>query len=106
MAVRHRPQRRPGRAATQQARATLEHEPEDASAPSAEDHAELALRREVVRTGMAALDARERDLIALKFSAGLSNAEIARVLGMSETNAGTRLHRTLTKLRKACNEAS
>ena len=27
-------------------------------------------------------------------------------LGMSETNAGTRLHRALTKLRKACNDAS
>ena len=55
---------------------------------------------------MGALDGRERDLLALKFSAGLSNAEVARVLGMSETNAGTRLHRTLTKLRKACDEAS
>ena len=87
-------------------RATLEHEPEDASAPSVEEHAELTLRREVVRTAMSVLDSRERDLIALKFSGGLSNAEIARVLGMSETNAGTRLHRTLTKLRKACDEAS
>jgi RNA polymerase sigma-70 factor (ECF subfamily) len=53
---------------------------------------------------MGALDGRERDLLALKFSAGLSNAEIATVLGLSETAAGTRLHRTLTKLRKACND--
>ena len=53
---------------------------------------------------MATLEGKERDLIALKFSGGLSNAEIARVLGMSETNAGTRLHRALTKLRKACND--
>ena len=87
-------------------RASLETDPEDTAAPSAEDHAELALRREVVRAAMAGLDGKERDLIALKFSGGLSNAEIARVLGMSETNAGTRLHRALTKLRKACNEAS
>jgi len=28
-------------------------------------------------------------------------AEIARVLGMSESNAGTRLHRTMAKLREA-----
>jgi RNA polymerase sigma-70 factor, ECF subfamily len=55
---------------------------------------------------MTTLDGKERDLIALKFSGGLSNAEIARVLGMSETNAGTRLHRALTKLRKACDEQS
>jgi RNA polymerase sigma-70 factor (ECF subfamily) len=42
-------------------------------------------------------------LIALKFHAGLSNAELARVLGVSESNAGTMLHRTMDKLRKACN---
>jgi RNA polymerase sigma-70 factor, ECF subfamily len=87
-------------------RAGLEHEPADQAAPSAEDHAELALRREVVRAAMAVLDGHERDLLSLKFSGGLSNAEIARVLGMSETNAGTRLHRALTKLRKACDDAS
>jgi RNA polymerase sigma-70 factor, ECF subfamily len=87
-------------------RANLETDPEDSSAPSLEDHAELALRRELVRAAMTTLDGRERDLIALKFSGGLSNAEIAGLLGMSETNAGTRLHRALTKLRKACNEDS
>ena len=64
------------------------------------------MRRELVRAALATLDGKERDLIALKFSGGLSNAEIARVLGMSETNAGTRLHRALTKLRKACDDAS
>jgi RNA polymerase sigma-70 factor, ECF subfamily len=87
-------------------RARLESEPEDTSAPSLDDHAELALRRELVRAAMATLDGKERDLLALKFSGGLSNAEIARVLGMSETNAGTRLHRAMTKLRKACDDAS
>jgi RNA polymerase sigma factor (sigma-70 family) len=87
-------------------RAGMEREPADETAPSAEDHAELALRREVVRAAMAVLDGHERDLLSLKFSGGLTNAEIARVLGMSETNAGTRLHRALTKLRKACDDAS
>jgi RNA polymerase sigma-70 factor, ECF subfamily len=87
-------------------RAGLEAEPSDASAVSADDHAELALRREVVRAAMRTLDGRERDLLSLKFSGGLTNAEIARVLGTSETNAGTRLHRVLTKLRKACDDAS
>jgi RNA polymerase sigma-70 factor, ECF subfamily len=87
-------------------RASLERDPEDISAPTLDDHAELALRREAVRAAMTALDGKERDLIALKFSGGLCNAEIARVLGLSETNAGTRLHRALTKLRKACNDAS
>jgi RNA polymerase sigma factor (sigma-70 family) len=86
-------------------RASLEAEPEDTAAPSADEHAELALRRDAVRAALATLDGHERDLVALKFSAGLSNAEIARVLGVSESNAGTRLHRTLTKLRKACDDA-
>jgi RNA polymerase sigma-70 factor, ECF subfamily len=79
-------------------------DPEDTASPNPEDHAELALRRETVRAALESLDGRERDLIALKFAGGLSNAEIARVLGMSESNAGTRLHRTITKLREACHE--
>jgi RNA polymerase sigma-70 factor, ECF subfamily len=85
-------------------RATLEVDPEDTSSPTPEDQAELAVRREAVRAALASLDGQERDLIALKFAGGLSNAEIARVLGMSESNAGTRLHRTITKLREACHE--
>ena len=58
----------------------------------------------MVRAALATLDARDRDLVALKFAGGLSNAEIARVLDMTESNVGTRLHRTVTKLRKACDE--
>jgi RNA polymerase sigma-70 factor (ECF subfamily) len=85
-------------------RATLETDPEDVGAPSLDDHAELALRRETVRAALAALDPRERDLVALRFQGGLSNAEIARVLGVSESNAGTKLHRTITKLREACHD--
>jgi RNA polymerase sigma-70 factor, ECF subfamily len=79
-------------------------EPPDAAAAGAHDHLELSLRRETVRAALGALDGHERDLIALKFSGGLSNAELGAVLGVSETTAGTRLHRTLTKLRKACDE--
>jgi RNA polymerase sigma factor (sigma-70 family) len=85
-------------------RARLETEPADDVSPDADSVVELALQREAVRAALGALDGRERDLIALKFAGGLSNAEIARVLGVSETAAGTRLHRTLTKLRKACDE--
>ena len=60
------------------------------------------LQRAAVRAALAALDAREQELITLKFIAGLSNAEIAGVLGVSPTNAGTRLHRVVQKLREAC----
>jgi RNA polymerase sigma-70 factor (ECF subfamily) len=85
-------------------RATLEVDPQDLAAPPVEEHAELALQREALRAALAALTPRERDLVALKFSAGLSNSEIARVLGTSESNVGTRLHRTIQKLREACHD--
>ena len=85
-------------------RAALEAQAEDVWAATPAEDAERAFRRETVRAALASLEPRERDLMALKFAGGLSNAEIARVLGLSESNAGTKLHRTIEKLRKACHE--
>ena len=68
------------------------------------EETEGVLRRVTVHAALAGLTPRERELIALKFHAGLSNPDIARVLGVSESNAGTLLHRAITKLRKACDE--
>lgn len=81
--------------------APLSAEPVDTSQAS-EDGTEGVLRRATVQAALAGLSPRERELIALKFHGGLTNTEIARVLGVSESNAGTLLHRTITKLRKAC----
>jgi RNA polymerase sigma-70 factor, ECF subfamily len=84
--------------------ATLLSDPSDDASDTGEgDGAEVALRRTAVQTALAKLPAREREIIALKFHAGMSNAELARVLGVSESNAGTLLYRTMEKLRKACN---
>jgi RNA polymerase sigma factor (sigma-70 family) len=85
-------------------RARLESEPEDLASVPVDDQAETAVRREVLRAALATLEPRERDLVALKFAGGLSNEEIARVLRISASNAGTRLHRAMEKLRKACHE--
>ena len=85
-------------------RATLEGEPEDVHATAPEDHADAVVRRATVRAALAGLEPRDRDLVALKFQAGLSNTEIARVLAMSESNVGTKLHRAMEKLRRACSE--
>ncbi len=74
----------------------------DDLAPAPEEEADLAVRRTTVRAALAALPARDRELVALKFHGGLTNAELASALGTSETNAATRLHRAVTKLRKAC----
>ena len=85
-------------------RARLESEVADEAAPSASEQAELSLRRETLRAALAQLEPRERDLVALKFMGGLSNGEIADVLGLSESYVGTKLHRTVTKLREACHD--
>lgn len=45
------------------------------------------------------LDKRERDLISLKFFSSLNNREIAKVSGLSESNVGTILKRSLDKIR-------
>jgi RNA polymerase sigma-70 factor, ECF subfamily len=84
--------------------ATLVADPsEDAEPEQAGGEEEVTLRRSAVQAALAKLTAREREIVALKFHAGMSNAEIARVLGVSESNAGTLLYRTMEKLRKACN---
>lgn len=61
-------------------------------------------RRATVRDALASLPLRERELVLLKFHGQLSNSELARALGISESNAGTRLHRALTRLRENCLE--
>jgi RNA polymerase sigma-70 factor (ECF subfamily) len=43
--------------------------------------------------------ARERELVAFKYGAGLTNREIARLTRLSESNVGTILNRTVEKLR-------
>jgi RNA polymerase sigma-70 factor (ECF subfamily) len=83
--------------------AALVTDPAEADSAPDPDPGEVALRRTAVQTALAGLPAREREIVALKFHAGLSNAELARVLGISESNAGTLLYRTMEKLRKACN---
>jgi RNA polymerase sigma factor (sigma-70 family) len=87
-------------------RAELTGDPPDEGAEPPEQATETALRRAALRSALGSLTARERELVALKFYAGLANAEIACVIGVSESNAGTRLHRVIEKLRRACDEAA
>ena len=47
----------------------------------------------------AVLPERERELIALKYGAELSNRMISKLTGLSESNVGTILHRTVRALR-------
>jgi RNA polymerase sigma-70 factor (ECF subfamily) len=85
--------------------AELADDPIDEIASGAHDEAvESAMRRSILSAALATLSPRERELIALKFFAGLGNAEIAQALGVSESNAGTKLHRAMEKLREACDD--
>jgi RNA polymerase sigma-70 factor (ECF subfamily) len=48
---------------------------------------------------LARLADRERELVALKYGAGLTNRAIAHLSGLSESNVGVILHRTIQILR-------
>src|ERR1700742_2995169 len=63
--------------------------------------AEQAAQQAAVRRALAGLPARDREVIALRYHADLSTPELAGVLGVSQTNAGTLVHRAMTKLREA-----
>jgi RNA polymerase sigma-70 factor, ECF subfamily len=82
--------------------AELAADPADVVAAPVDALAEGGARRATLIAALAGLEPRERELVAMKFFAGLSNAEIAAVLGISESNAGSKLHRVITKLREAC----
>jgi RNA polymerase sigma-70 factor (ECF subfamily) len=70
----------------------------EALAERRSDSARLAAR-------LAELPERERDLVALKYGAEMTNRAIARLMGMTETNVGTLLHRTVIKLREGWDDA-
>lgn len=83
-------------------RAELAADPADLDGERPDQSVAETERRLAVSAALAGLEPRQRELIALKFFAGLSNREIAAIVGVSESNAGTRLHRAVTELREAC----
>jgi RNA polymerase sigma-70 factor (ECF subfamily) len=62
---------------------------------------EAVLRSNFARLSalLAELDDRERELLALKYGAGATNRAIADMTGLSESNVGTILHRSVAALR-------
>jgi RNA polymerase sigma-70 factor (ECF subfamily) len=90
-------------------RARRRHEPLDAAqAVSAgrtpEDDAVLRSDCERLWRLMAALSDRQREVLSLKYGAGLSNRAIARASGLTETNVGTILSRGVASLRAKWDE--
>jgi len=56
-------------------------------------------QRADLMNALASLGAADREMVALKFFAGLSNTEIAEATGYSPTNVGTRINRAMKRLR-------
>jgi RNA polymerase sigma-70 factor (ECF subfamily) len=63
---------------------------------------EKATRKEELQrlgTYLEELSQQEREIISLEFGAGLNSRQIAQILGLSESNVGTKLYRAICKLR-------
>ena len=86
-------------------RARQRHEPLEAAAavPSPDDTPEQQAVQQSEAQRLAALLAtlppRQRELMAMKYGADMTNRAIARATGLSESNVGTILHRAVEALR-------
>jgi len=69
------------------------------SIPAVEDSLESRINFQIILSILENFPEREKELIALKYGAELSNREIAKLTGISETNVGTILYRVVTKIR-------
>jgi RNA polymerase sigma-70 factor, ECF subfamily len=67
--------------------------------PAPEDTAEQRAEFAHLSKLLARLAERERELVALKYGAGLTNRAIARISGLSESNVSTILYRVTQQLR-------
>jgi RNA polymerase sigma-70 factor, ECF subfamily len=66
---------------------------------SFDDDVQRKLEYLTILTILSRFPDREKELIAMKYGAELTNREIARIIGLSESNVGTILHRVVNKLR-------
>jgi len=69
---------------------------------SGEERLDAALERKeekaLILEAVAGLDERARDIIALKFSSGMNNREIAKLTGLGESNVGIIIFRSVKKM--------
>ncbi|MDA8244986.1 MAG: sigma-70 family RNA polymerase sigma factor [Elusimicrobia bacterium] len=66
--------------------------------PRPEAAFELREREARLLEAVAGLDERARDIIALKFSSGMNNREIAKLTGLGESNIGIIIYRAVKKM--------
>lgn len=75
-----------------------ERDPTEASRPT-EETATVREEFERLASMLASLAEREREIFSLKYGAQFTNRSIARILGITESNVGTILHRIVSQLR-------
>jgi RNA polymerase sigma factor (sigma-70 family) len=80
----------------------LSFQPSDRS--NLEDHFIQNESRQALTEALSKLAERERDLVALKFIAGLNNRQIAGLSGLSESNVGVIVYRAMHRLRALLQE--
>jgi RNA polymerase sigma-70 factor (ECF subfamily) len=69
--------------------------------PRIENIMETKEENAMLLKAVSALDARARDIIALKFSSGMTNRDIAHVTGLGESNIGIIIYRAIKTLQEA-----
>src|SRR5215470_11613363 len=84
--------------------APLDEAAERAGGPTPEELAERRSDAERLARLLELLAEDDRELMAQKYGAGLTNRAIAKLTGLSESNVGTRVHRTVQRLRAAWGE--
>lgn len=75
-----------------------------AHGPSPEEALIKTERHDQLLDAVKQLPEREQDIIALKYVAGITNRDIARLTGLSESNVSVIVYRSLQKLRITLNQ--
>jgi len=75
------------------------------SEPSPQDEVEKKAEHECLRGCLSRLPEDDQELIQLKFAGEFNNRQIAKILGLSESNVGVRLFRAVKKLREDFHES-
>ncbi len=73
--------------------------PEPTDEVSPEEEAEKGEEQRCLQTCLSRLSQQEQEIIQLKFSAEYNNRQIAKMIGLSESNVGIKLFRAIRKLR-------
>lgn len=76
---------------------------QQSSEPGPEECATINETTAHLLNALARLEDRERDIIALKFAAGLNNRQIADITGLKPNNVGVILYRAVQRLRTILN---